>query len=71
MEIIDIIIEIQDAYNSLGNSFSKRQLCEKMTRFKDQYNLDDLEILNIARNEIPLKQMRDIIKNKFYSKRRN
>ena len=54
------VIEIQKTYKSLGN-FTKKQLCDAMIPYRDKFKLTDREVLAIARNELSLDELSNIL----------
>lgn len=57
------IIDLQEIYKELvrTKTLSKRKLCEICIPFRDKFGLTDIEVLRIARNEISLKEIQEII----------
>ena len=57
------IIDLQESYEELVNTktLSKRKLCELCIPFRDKFGLTDIEVLRIARNEISLKEIQELI----------
>lgn len=57
------IIDLQESYEELvkTKTLSKRKLCEICIPFRDKFGLTDIEVLRIARNEISLKEIQEII----------
>lgn len=57
------IIDLQESYEELVNTktLSKRKLCEICIPFRDKFGLTDIEVLRIARNEISLKEIQELI----------
>lgn len=58
------IIDLQESYEELvkTKTLSKRKLCELCIPFRDRFGLTDIEVLRIARNEITLKEIQELIK---------
>lgn len=59
----DDVIELQRRYAELGKSvpFTKRNMCDAVVWFRDKYNLKDGDALRIARNELGLKGIGDLL----------
>ena len=57
------IIDLQESYEELvkTKTLSKRKLCEICIPFRDKFGLTDIEVLRIARNEISLKEIQELI----------
>lgn len=57
------IVDLQESYEELvkTKTLSKRKLCELCIPFKDKFSLTDIEVLRIARNEISLKEIQELI----------
>lgn len=57
------IVDLQESYEELvkTKTLSKRKLCELCIPFKDKFGLTDIEVLRIARNEISLKEIQELI----------
>ncbi len=57
------IVELQESYEELvkTKTLSKRKLCELCIPFRDRFGLTDIEVLRIARNEITLKEIQELI----------
>lgn len=57
------IIDLQESYKELvkTKTLSKRKLCEICIPFRDKFGLTDIEVLRIARNEISLKEIQELI----------
>lgn len=55
--------ELQTAYQCLVRQkrLSKKNMCELCIPFRDKYNLTDLQTLRIARNEMDLAEMVDLL----------
>lgn len=66
---INILYEIgtlQEEYEKLKNSrhMTKKDLCNLIIPFRNKYNLTDIQALLIAQNNMPLKEIADILSNK-------
>ena len=59
--------ELQKEYQKLidERKFTKKDMCDLCIPFRDKYNLTDLQTLRIARKEMDLSEMVDLIKNDF------
>lgn len=57
------IIDLQESYEELvkTKTLSKRKLCELCIPFRDRFGLMGIEVLRIARNEITLKEIQELI----------
>ena len=57
------IVDLQESYEELvkTKTLSKRKLCELCIPFRDRFGLTDIEVLRIARNEITLKEIQELI----------
>lgn len=57
------IVDLQESYEELvkTKTLSKRKLCELCIPFRDKFDLTDIEVLRIARNEITLKEIQELI----------
>lgn len=57
------IIDLQESYEELvkTKTLSKRKLCEICIPFRDKFGLTDIEVFRIARNEISLKEIQELI----------
>ena len=55
--------ELQTAYQRLVRQkrLSKKNMCELCIPFRDKYSLTDLQTLRIARNEMDLAEMVDLL----------
>lgn len=54
---------LQEKYKALvdGKNLSKRAICELCVPFRDKYGLTDLQTLRIARKEMELSEMIDLL----------
>ena len=54
---------LQKAYNSLIESgkLTKKAMCDLVIPFRDKYGLSDLQALMIARNEMPISEMAEVM----------
>ena len=54
---------LQKAYNSLIESgkLTKKAMCDLIIPFRDKYGLSDLQALMIARNEMPISEMAEVM----------
>ena len=64
MDLMEEIAKLQMDYNSLklNNQLSKKAICDLVIPFRDKYNLSDKDALAIARNEMSINDMVDVIK---------
>lgn len=55
--------KLQDDYQKLvdGNRLSKKAMCDLVVPFRDKYNLTDLQALQIARNEMSISEIADLL----------
>lgn len=54
---------LQSSYQRLcrSNKLSKKAICNLVIPFRDKYNLTDLQALQIARNELSVAEIADIL----------
>lgn len=59
----DDIADLQESYTKLIKSggLTKQTICKLVIPFRDKYKLSDNQALQIARNELTISQIRDII----------
>lgn len=59
----DDIADLQDSYTKLMKScrLTKQTICDLVIPFRDKYKLSDNQALQIARNELTISQIRDIM----------
>lgn len=57
------IVNLQESYEELvkTKTLSKRKLCELCIPFRNRFGLTDIEVLRIARNEVALKEIQELI----------
>lgn len=57
------IVELQKSYQKLFDShkLSKRRMCELVIPFRDKYGLSDLDALKVARNELTISEISELI----------
>lgn len=55
--------ELQNNYTNLVHigKLTKKAMCDLVIPFRDKYNLTDLQALQIARNELSLLEMYDLL----------
>ena len=55
--------ELQNAYRKLVNrkKLTKRAMCDLVIPFRNKYNLTDLQALQVARNELSILEMADLL----------
>lgn len=65
-KILHKIIDLQDEYNRLRfqGKLTKQNICNLVIPFRDKYQLSDKDALRIARNELSLKELVNLIKSK-------
>lgn len=63
VEIIKEIASLQKEYKKLlhTNKLTKRAMCELVIPFRDKYHLKDSEALSIARDEVSMEQIAEMI----------
>lgn len=62
MSAIREVAELQSGYQKLLNGcFTKKKLCELCAPFRDKYKLTDRQTLMIARNELSLDEILDLV----------
>ena len=66
METLKEIGKLQDDYNRLllEKRLTKKAMCDLVIPFRDKYGLKDLDALRIARAELSLSEMVDLLSNK-------
>lgn len=62
-KILHEIIDLQDDYNKLRfqGKLTKQNICDLVIPFRDKYQLSDKDALRIARNELSLKEIVELI----------
>lgn len=65
METLKEIGKLQADYNKLFREkrLTKKAICDLVIPFRDKYGLKDSDALRIARAEIPLSEMVDLLSN--------
>jgi hypothetical protein len=55
--------ELQNDYRKLvnGKKLTKRAMCNLVIPFRNKYNLTDLQALQVARNELSILEMADLL----------
>jgi len=63
MELLKEIGKLQANYNKLirEKRLTKKAMCELVIPFRDKYNLKDSDALKIARNEMSLSEMANLL----------
>ena len=63
MERIIEAVKLQQEYQKLVNNkkLSKKAMCELCIPFRDKYKLTDLQVLRIARKEMELSEIVDLL----------
>lgn len=63
MERIIEAVKLQQEYQKLVNNkkLSKKAMCELCIPFRDKYKLTDLQVLRIARKEVKLSELIDLL----------
>lgn len=63
MERIIEAVKLQQEYQKLVNNkkLSKKAMCELCIPFRDKYKLTDLQVLRIARKEVELSELIDLL----------
>ena len=57
--------ELQDNYQKLvdENRLTKKAMCDLVVPFRDKYKLTDLQALMVARNELSISEIADLLGN--------
>lgn len=57
--------KLQDDYQKLvnGNKLTKKAMCDLVVPFRDKYKLTDLQALMVARNELSISEIADLLIN--------
>lgn len=65
MNIIKDIAKLQNSYNKLvsNKKLTKKAICDLVIPFRDEYWLTDKEALMIARNEVNVNEIVNILEN--------
>lgn len=65
-DALNDIAEIQKAYQRLidEHRLSKKEICDLVIPFRDAYNLTDSQALAIARAELSVSEINDLLKDK-------
>lgn len=65
-KILHEIIDLQDEYDKLRfqGKLTKQNICNLVIPFRNKYKLSDKDALRIARNELSLKELVNLIKSK-------
>ena len=55
--------ELQNGYQNLlkTKKLTKKEMCNLVIPFRDKYNLTDLQALQVARNELSVMEMAELI----------
>lgn len=55
--------KLQDDYQKLvnGNKLTKKAMCNLVVPFRDKYKLTDLQALMVARNELSISEIADLL----------
>ena len=63
VELIKVIAVLQKEYKKLllTKKLTKKAMCELVVPFRDKYHLKDREALSIARNEVSMEQIAEMI----------
>jgi len=63
MSAMKEVAELQTAYQSLARQkrLTKKAMCELCIPFRDKYGLTDWQVLRIARNEMELAEMANLL----------
>lgn len=61
--LLQEIGELQNEYQNLlrTKKLSKKAMCNLVIPFRDKYNLTDLQALQVARNELSILEMTDLL----------
>ncbi len=64
MSTLRDVANLQDDFKKLikQNRLSKKNMCDLVIPFRDKYGLTDVEALMIARNELSISNIADILK---------
>lgn len=56
---------LQDDYQKLvnGNKLTKKAICDLVVPFRDKYKLTDLQALMVARNELSISEIAELLSN--------
>ena len=46
-----------------GNKLTKKAMCDLVVPFRDKYKLTDLQALMVARNELSISEIADLLSN--------
>lgn len=67
MSIMREVAELQKAYQKLIDEkrLTKRAMCDLCIPFRDKYGLKDSQTLRIARNEMDLSEMVDLLEEEL------
>lgn len=59
------VVELQEKYQQLVDSkrLTKKSMCELCIPFRDKYGLTDSQALRIARAEMPLSEMAELLED--------
>lgn len=57
------IVELQKSYQNLvvNKRLTKKAICDLVIPFRDRHGLTDVQALSIARNEMPLAKMLEVL----------
>jgi len=63
MNVMREVVTLQKQYQDLVKikHFTKKAMCDLLVPFRDKYNLSDSQALAIARNEMPLDTMVEVL----------
>lgn len=61
--LLQEIGELQNGYQNLlkTKKLTKKEMCNLVIPFRDKYNLTDLQALQVARNELSVIEMAELI----------
>lgn len=61
--VMNEVGNLQKSYNSLieNGKLTKKAMCDLVVPFKDKYGLSDLQALMIARNEMSIPEMAELL----------
>lgn len=64
VRLLSEVGDLQESYKKLlnENKLTKKAMCDLVVPFRDKYHLTDLQALQIARAELSIKEISDILK---------
>ena len=58
-----LIIQTRRLRRENGNKLTKKAMCDLVVPFRDKYKLTDLQALMVARNELSISEIADLLSN--------